>query len=124
MFRRAQEDPGSFAGTDAEDVHSLVEGELVKAVGDLAKRRANINGMDTRSDGVASVKAEAPLGEMRSRLIAWLRRDGYEAPLAGAGWKVFPPKQVARDPDAGLLYQEGAPVADCFPEGYRPRCNP
>ncbi len=33
-------------------------------MGDLAKRRANINGMDTRSDGVASVKAEAPLGEM------------------------------------------------------------
>jgi len=61
---------------------------------------------------------------MRSRLIAWLRRDGYEAPLAGAGWKVFPCKQVARDPDAGLLYQEGAPVADCFPDGYRPRCNP
>ncbi len=33
-------------------------------VGDLAARRANISGIDTRGDGVTSVHAEAPLGEM------------------------------------------------------------
>jgi elongation factor G len=31
---------------------------------DLSARRANIGGMDTRSDGVSSIAAEAPLGEM------------------------------------------------------------
>ncbi|MBN1678943.1 MAG: elongation factor G [Anaerolineae bacterium] len=33
-------------------------------IGDLSARRANIGGMETRVDGVASVRAEAPLGEM------------------------------------------------------------
>ena len=33
-------------------------------VGDLAARRANISGIDTRGDGVTAVHAEAPLGEM------------------------------------------------------------
>lgn len=33
-------------------------------IGDLSARRANIGGMEPRSDGVASIKAEAPLGEM------------------------------------------------------------
>lgn len=33
-------------------------------IGDLSARRSNIGGMETRSDGVASIKAEAPLGEM------------------------------------------------------------
>jgi arylsulfatase A-like enzyme len=64
------------------------------------------------------------LGEMRARLIAWFRRDGYEEPLEGDGWKDFPKLEVPPDPDAGLLFQEGAPVTDQFPPGYRPRCNP
>ncbi|MBL8863171.1 MAG: argininosuccinate lyase [Planctomycetes bacterium] len=51
LFQRAQEDPGSCAGTEAEDVHSLVEGELVKAVGDLAKR---LHTGRSRNDQVAT----------------------------------------------------------------------
>lgn len=79
--------------------------------------------LETRS--VAGLQGyEAPLRELRSRLVGWLRQDGYEAPLDGEGWKVFPHRQIASDPDAGLLYQEGARVADNFPAGYRPRCNP
>jgi len=31
---------------------------------DLSARRANIGGMETRSDGIAAIDAEAPLGEM------------------------------------------------------------
>lgn len=67
---------------------------------------------------------EGTLREMRSRLINWFRRDGYEEPLAGDGWGSYPRLTVPPDPDAGLLFQEGAPVADEFPPGYRPRCNP
>jgi elongation factor G len=33
-------------------------------IGDLSARRASIGGMDTRSDGISSIQAEAPLGEM------------------------------------------------------------
>ena len=33
-------------------------------MGDLSARRANIAGLDTRGDGVSSVHAHAPLGEM------------------------------------------------------------
>ncbi len=33
-------------------------------LGDLAARRGNISGIDTRGDGVSSIHAEAPLGEM------------------------------------------------------------
>jgi elongation factor G len=33
-------------------------------IGDLASRRANIAGIDTRGDGVSEVHADAPLGEM------------------------------------------------------------
>jgi len=61
---------------------------------------------------------------MRSELIGWLRRDGHTEPLEGDGWKAFPRREVPSDPDAGLLFQEGARVEDWFPEGYRPRCNP
>ena len=64
------------------------------------------------------------LTEMRSRLIAWFKRDGYEAPLDGEGWKVSPRAEVPADPDAWQLFQEGLPVEGMFPEGYAPRCNP
>ncbi len=33
-------------------------------MGDLSARRANIGGLDRRGDGLSSIKAEAPLGEM------------------------------------------------------------
>jgi elongation factor G len=33
-------------------------------IGDLSARRANIGGLDTRGDGISSVHAHAPLGEM------------------------------------------------------------
>jgi elongation factor G len=33
-------------------------------IGDLSSRRANIGGMETRSDGVSQIQADAPLGEM------------------------------------------------------------
>ncbi|NPV45409.1 MAG: sulfatase-like hydrolase/transferase [Armatimonadetes bacterium] len=64
------------------------------------------------------------LCSMRSRLLDWFRRDGYEEPLDGDGWRHYPRLTVPPDPDAGLLFQEGAGVADAFPPGYRPRCNP
>lgn len=80
-------------------------------------------GLESRS--VAGLQPyDAVLRDLRGRLIAWFRRDGYEAPLDGDGWKVFPHRTVAPDPDAGLLFQDGIGAADGFPEGYRPRCNP
>ena len=33
-------------------------------LGDLSARRANISGVETRADGLSSIRAEAPLGEM------------------------------------------------------------
>ena len=33
-------------------------------IGDMSARRANIGGLDTRGDGVSSVRTDAPLGEM------------------------------------------------------------
>jgi len=33
-------------------------------LGDLAGRRANINGVEARGDGLSSIEVEAPLGEM------------------------------------------------------------
>lgn len=64
------------------------------------------------------------LQAMRQELIQWLRRDGHESPLDGERWKTLPPRTIPSDPDAGLLFQEGAKVENWFPEGYRPRVNP
>jgi elongation factor G len=33
-------------------------------IGDLSARRAEIGGLDTRGDGLSSINAHAPLGEM------------------------------------------------------------
>jgi arylsulfatase A-like enzyme len=43
---------------------------------------------------------------MRVRLIGYLRREGYTAPLDGDGWRVYPAPAFPRDPDAGLLFQD------------------
>ena len=64
------------------------------------------------------------LNEMRARLIEWFRADGYDRPLEGDTWKVFPKQEVPSAPDAWQLFQEGAPVDDLFPPGYEPRCKP
>ena len=63
------------------------------------------------------------LAQMRGRLQEWFRRDGYEMPLDGDGWRKFPRQDVPEDPDAGQLFQEGGSVDGLFPEGYEPRCE-
>lgn len=48
------------------------------------------------------------LEAMRANLIAYLRERGYEEPLEGDGWRLFPPPPdpAGPDPDAGLLVQD------------------
>jgi arylsulfatase len=48
----------------------------------------------------------SPLDEMRGRLIARFGRDGYEEPLDGDGWRLFPQPVMPEDPDAMLLVQD------------------
>jgi len=48
---------------------------------------------------------------MRGDLIDFLQREGYTEPLDGDGWRIHPPPQMPRDPDAGLLFQD-APWAE------------
>ena len=55
--------------------------------------------------------AENPLyqnevAEMRSRLIGYFKEQGYEEPIDGDNWRVFPKKTVPNSPDAGLLIQD------------------
>ncbi len=64
------------------------------------------------------------LADLRAQLISRFRQDGYEDPLDGERWREFPRRDVPQDPDAWQLFQEGAPVDDLFPPGYRPRCKP
>ena len=61
---------------------------------------------------------------MRAALIAKLREGGYEEPLDGDAWRIFPGKEVPADPDAWQLYQEGGAVDVMFPDGYEPRLKP
>lgn len=63
------------------------------------------------------------LVDLRQRLIARLRHDGYETPLDGEGWKVWEEKTLPPEIDACRLFQEGQ-VDHLFPEGYEPRCKP
>ncbi len=75
------------------------------------------------SVSLAGNPAYAPtVAALRARLISWLRADGYERPLEGDGWRVFPRRQVPAEPDAWQLFQEGGEVAGLFPPGYSPRC--
>ena len=67
---------------------------------------------------------ESVLADMRERLMARFRADGYERPLDGDGWKVFPAQEVPSNPDAWQLFQEGGDVDGLFPPGYEPRCKP
>lgn len=64
------------------------------------------------------------LRRLRGQLIARLRADGHEAPLEGDNWRAFPRLEVPACADDGVLFQEGGRVADQFPPGYAPRCNP
>ena len=43
---------------------------------------------------------------MRSRLIGYFKEQGYEEPINGDNWRVFPKKTVPDSPDAGLLIQD------------------
>ena len=43
---------------------------------------------------------------MRNDLIAYLRQEGCTEPLDGDSWRVYPPPEFPRDPDAGLLFQD------------------
>jgi len=51
IFEEAAEKPDAFEGSDAEDVHSLVEQELGRRIGDLAKR---LHTGRSRNDQVAT----------------------------------------------------------------------
>jgi arylsulfatase len=77
------------------------------------------------SNSLAGNPAYEPvLSAMRQHLISSFRADGYEAPLAGDSWRVFPKREVPSTRDAWQLFQEGAPVDHLFPPGYEPRCKP
>ena len=43
---------------------------------------------------------------MKSRLIEFYSRSGYEEPLDGNEWRHFPQPRIPDDPDAGLLIQD------------------
>jgi arylsulfatase len=43
---------------------------------------------------------------MRHKLLDRLRRDGYETPLDGEGWRVYAPPVFPQEADAGLLFQD------------------
>jgi choline-sulfatase len=43
---------------------------------------------------------------LRQTTIDHLREEGYIKPLDGDDWRVYPPPQFPRDPDAGLLFQD------------------
>lgn len=46
------------------------------------------------------------LDEMREELFAYYRQTGYQAPLDGDEWQLYPQPSISRDPDAGLLIQD------------------
>jgi len=52
------------------------------------------------------VLCEAELKAMRSHLIGYFRGQGYEEPLEGDAWKLFPQPEIPANPDAGLLIQD------------------
>lgn len=58
--------------------------------------------------------------KLRWQLMERLREDGYHEPLDGLKWRMYPVTEVPEDPEAALLYQEGADVSDRFPPGYSP----
>ncbi len=62
--------------------------------------------------------------ELKAQLISWYRRDGYELPLEGDDWKRHPRREVPTAPDAWQLFQDGGPIAERLPEGYKPRVRP
>ena len=43
---------------------------------------------------------------LRQATIDHLREGGYIKPLDGDDWRVYPPPEFPRDPDAGLLFQD------------------
>ena len=44
--------------------------------------------------------------EMREMLFAYYRQTGYEAPVEGRDWRLFPQPTIPGDLDAGLLIQD------------------
>jgi choline-sulfatase len=46
------------------------------------------------------------LAEMRRRLLAYFRDEGYTDPVDGDAWKLFPQPTMPDDPDEGLLIQD------------------
>ena len=44
--------------------------------------------------------------EMREQLIHFFNEEGYTEPLAGERWKLYGKKEMPKDPDAYLLFQD------------------
>ena len=60
--------------------------------------------------------------ELRDRLIAYFRKEGYTAPLDGDTWKRYPKKEMPDDPDAYLLFQDPEKSLPDIP-GYKTESN-
>jgi len=59
------------------------------------------------------------VAEMRQRLWARLRADGFDRPFDGEAWRLYPQPQWPADPDAGLLIQDHPwSAAHLHVEGY------
>lgn len=44
--------------------------------------------------------------EMRNRLIHYFRKESYLEPIDGDAWRLYPVREMPKDPDAGLLFQD------------------
>jgi len=47
-----------------------------------------------------------PLESIRETLVGFYRRSGYDEPLSGDQWRLFPQPTIPADPDAALLIQD------------------
>jgi arylsulfatase len=101
-------------------LHCLVTREW-KYVHSAADGREWLYARDGRpeQDDLAAALPEVT-AQLRERLMARYRADGYTEPLGEDGWRGYAPTRVPDDPEEGLLYQEGADVSGMFPDGYRP----
>lgn len=66
-------------------------------------RRADPQEMRNRA---GLVFCQQELEAMRRALFAYYRSQGYEEPLEGDAWRLFPQPSLPEDPDAGLLIQD------------------
>jgi hypothetical protein len=59
---------------------------------------------------------------MRKRLIDYFKKEGYTLPIEGDNWKKYPKKEMPRDPDAYLLFQDSEGSIPNIP-GYETESN-